>query len=395
MNRSISSLLFASLLLAGAVASADERPAWQETAEREGLTAAAAELKNYRRDPEAAFARGAVETLRSFEGILQARYQNYTGRLPFVPGMSRAIAPNPNARFDPAFIELAMEQALERLDSAERALEVATRSDLAVVIDIDDLWLDIDGDGVQSANEGLPIVLQGLGRRNSAFDGRIRFDRADADWLKAWVHATSALAELVLSVDPTPGIERVVEGRRALERMGVVRPSFAGPEQTLEIVASTLLALRGTPDARRTRAAHQHFVRAIAHNRAFWQKVELEEDNDREWLPNARQSSAFGVPVSAEMAENWQGVLDEFEAIIEGELLLPYWRVQRQRDAPAIGVNLKRVLTEPGDMDLVLWIQGAAAAPYLEEGRVTTAGAWRRFAQLAGGEAFLFALWLN
>jgi hypothetical protein len=43
------------------------------------------------------------------------------------------------------------------------------------------------------------------------------------------------------------------------------------------------------------------------------------------------------------------------------------------------GVNLRRVLLEPRDFDLVLWLQGSAAMPYLEPGEVNTEF-WRQLA---------------
>jgi len=379
----------------GIAASGNPSQGWQHTAQTEGLSSAAAELDASRQNAENSFELGTVQMLRAVEEILQVRYQTYSGRLPLVPGMAASIPTNPDARFDPAFIEQAMSAALAQLAQAERALETASNGEFGVVVDLDALWLDIDGDGSKSDFEALPVVFGALRGRNEAFTGEVRFDTADADWLKAYVHVLSALAEGVLAVDPTPAIQTVVEGRLAIQALGGLTPTFEQPAPLLEVAAATLLTLRGVPDADRTRAIHTHLKAAIHHNRQFWSKVETEQDDDREWLPNARQTSAFGVTVDAELATRWQEVLTEFESIVDGDTLLPFWRVATEEGEAQVGINLKRVLTEPGDMDLVLWIQGSAAVPYLERGRLARGDAWRDFRELTGRDALLFALWLN
>jgi hypothetical protein len=386
------------LILIGSTAiaaSSDGAETWQGTAQTEGLSAAAARLEATSENAESAFALGAVQMLRAIEEILQIRYQTYSGRLPLVPGMAAPIPINPDARFDPAFIEQAMSAALDQLERAEQALETAAKGEFGVVVDLDALWLDIDGNGSKSDFEALPVVFGALRQQSDVFTGEVRFDSADADWLKAYVHVLSAMAEAVLAVDPTPAIRRVVDGRVAMQALGGLNPTFEQPAPFLEVAAATLLTLRGVPDADRTRAVHSHLKAAIHHNRQFWSKVEAEEDDDREWLPNARQTAAFGVTVDAELAGRWQDVLSEFEAIIDGELLLPFWRIRSQEGESEPGINLKRVLTEPGDMDLVLWIQGSAAVPYLERGTLARGGAWGDFRELTGRNALMFALWLN
>ena len=58
---------------------------------------------------------------------------------------------------------------------------------------------------------------------DDSFDGTIRFDTADAHWLKAYVHVMSGMAELTLATDPTPAIRTVFEQRRAMDARGETR----------------------------------------------------------------------------------------------------------------------------------------------------------------------------
>lgn len=129
----------------------------------------------------------------------------------------------------------------------------------------------------------------------------------------------------------------------------------------------------------------------IRHSRSMWAAAAAETDDDHEWIPNERQSSILpGGRLTADMIAGWHDFLREAEELLEGRKLIPFWRADKSK-----GVNLKRIFTEPRTLDLVLWIQGSAAAPYLEEGPVTEPDTWRRFQLLFRGEFIGFALWLN
>jgi hypothetical protein len=75
---------------------------------------------------------------------------------------------------------------------------------------------------------------------------------------------------------------------------------------------------------------------------------------------------------------------------LQGKKLIPFWRGDDQR-----GVNLRKVFTEPTTFDLVMWIQGTAAAPYLQEGPLSTPDTWQRFNQMFNGQFVGFAIWFN
>lgn len=59
------------------------------------------------------------------------------------------------------------------------------------------------------------------------------------------------------------------------------------------------------------------------------------------------------------------------------------------------GVNVRQVFVEPRRFDLVLWVQGSAATPYLEEGPLSKPETWRRFQEVFRGEFIGFAIWFN
>jgi len=82
--------------------------------------------------------------------------------------------------------------------------------------------------------------------------------------------------------------------------------------------------------------------------------------------------------------------LDEAEAVLNGQKLLPHWRVKDGR-----GINLKEVFEEPSTFDLVLWVHGAAALPYLEKGPLVTQETARSLSGAFQGRFLAFAVWFQ
>jgi len=402
------SLLAAFLILAAAgcqprtpasAAENDPRPFAEILAEN-GLSATDAALAARPQSPETAFQLGAVRFLRAFEVMLQTRYASYRGDVPFLPGMRTPLPGNPKARFDPAFLETALSGALTHLAAAEAALAPALNGEFAASVPLNVVWLDIDQDGRRSDWESLQALLSEMGAAADwqQFDGTIRFDSADAEWLAAYVHMLAGMSELVLSLDPTPAIQTVYEGRTRLERAGAIGASLLFAEDDwIDQAAAVLLTLEGKPDAARTRKALDHFRKMIAHNQKFWPEMMAETDNDHEWLPNPSQTSPFGVTITPELAASWQAVLAEIDDILTGRKLVPYWRApdNRQGGETGVGVNIRKLMTDPGDMNVVLLIQGAAVAPYLETGQLATMNAWNRFTAMTQSDGLLIALLLN
>ena len=96
------------------------------------------------------------------------------------------------------------------------------------------------------------------------------------------------------------------------------------------------------------------------------------------------------MQVSGEMIAGWREFLDEAAAILAGRRLVRHWRL-----APGRGIDLRRVFLEPRTMDLVRWVQGAAAVPYVAEGECSDPAFWWRLDQLFRGQFLGFAIWFN
>ncbi len=374
---------------------------------RSGIAATAARLSAQASlTAEERFALGGLQFLRAVEGSFQTRYAyGLTDRTGMLPFLRLPLEDNPAPKpFDPAVIAGIFRDASAELTRAHDTLAAGGEEDIGLILNLGDLWFDVNSDGQRQPEEALMRIAgqailgqEGAGMGGAAAEGAapvVRFDRADAAWLAAYANLLNGISEVVLAYDPTEPITRIFAARATMAQWGEAPPDwFTGGEQvpdSLDMIAMVLATANQTPDKDRMAAALAHFQGMIAENRRFWSLVGEETDNDREWLPNARQTSALGLALPPETAEVWGAVLDDAEALLAGKKLAPYWRV-----GASAGVNVGRIFTDPRPVDLPGWIQGWAALPYLETGPVVSADSWQRFEDLTSGQAMLMALWLN
>ncbi len=367
----------------------------------QGLTATEARLAALPAATEAdRFALGGIRFLRAIETTFQTRYRtgmdDPTGMLPLLRLNAGAA---PEAVFQPGDVAALFAQAATDMAAARDPLQgLDTGPDFTVEIRLADLWFDVNADGTRSPDEDLlqllgPSLLgfRWFDRDPAAPAPVIRFDRADAAWLAAYTHLLEGVANTVLAYDPTDALTRAAATRDGMAALSP--PAFSEYDlfsPGLDALWVILEALDQQPDAARLTAARDHFLSMVAANRAFWAAVEGETDNDAEWLPNARQTSALGLTLPPETATTWLAVLADGEALLKGEKLIPYWRL-----GDGAGVNLGRMFTDPAPIDVKDWIQGAGALPYLEQGVSVSAESWSRFQGMMGGDAMLMAVWLN
>lgn len=348
---------------------------------------------------------GTVHFLRAIEGSFQTRYAyGLTDRTGFLPLLRLGLTDNPTPQtFDPAVIARIFADAEAGLAKAiTRFAALPDGSPAALELALGDVWFDVNQNAARDSGEGLADIVGTLSLGMPPAEAGmeppalavIRFDVADAAWAAAYAHLLSGIAEAVQAHDPTEPITRIMAARAGLAEFGAAPPSlFSGLAQApdeIDMIAMILATLEQTPDPARAAAAHGHFLAMIAENRRFWARVEAETDNDREWLPNARQVSALGVTLPPETGALWQSVLADAEAVLKGEKLIPYWRAGDQG-----GINLQKVFLEPRPVDVAGWIQGWAALPYMQTGPLVSAENWGRFSAMMTGDAMLVALWLN
>ena len=373
----------------------------------QGLSGARATIASIA-DPTASdrFALGGVLFLGALERALQTRWQvglSDTSLLQGLPVLRLPIPENPAPRpFDPAMIESLFATMQGDLATAIAMIAPVTDDDdLAVTISTGDLWFDINMNATRDPGEAFGDVAgtflrPGFMPATPAPEVTIRFDTADAAWLSAYAHMLSAFSEAVLALSPTDTIARVIAARDAMQAISPdaatspAEPGMTEAGQIADLVAIVVGSIEQRPDPARTAAMRDHLLALIADNRSFWLRVARETDNDAEWIPNKNQSSALPLDFPPETGERWLAILADAEAVLTGDLLIPYWRL-----APDAGINLARLLAEPPELDIVGMIQGETLLPYMERGRRANADNLRQFQQLVSGNAGLFIVVLN
>jgi hypothetical protein len=389
----------------------------------EGATAMQKALAAQPNDSESRFSLGIIQFLQAVEGLGQDqfRFGLLGNRRQAIPFMRLPIGENPVPE------QISYEKArglvrkfLDGLKVAEATLAETRPANVKLTLQIGQIRLDLDGNGKATDEESLWRVLEALqagGRRADSNprvnDFVIAFDDGDVVWLRGYCHVMSALGEVVLAYDWRDQFERTAH----LFYPNVDSPypwlaaEGTGPfngfntQNILDVIALIHTINYDCVEPERMKAALAHLESVISLSRESWKLINAETDNDHEWLPNPKQTAGMGgMRVSQEMQVQWQAFLNEAEAILQGKKLLPFWRgieggvMLFNRDFPAnpeLGVNLRKIFTEPTRFDLILWLQGTGLHPYLEKGERTDPESWTRIMNGFRGEFFLFLAWFN
>ncbi len=356
------------------------------------------------KNPSDQFTLGALHFLRGIEKTLQVRWEyNATIDDLDLPVLRLPVPPNPDAKpFRADLITGLFTELLTDMDASRAALaQIPDGADVALDLNLANVWFDINMNGARDMGEGIIEVgantLMGeinMGDADSIPPMDVRFDTADVAWLTAYTHMVSAAGEMVVAFDPTEAISNVMNANaKMIELRGNAPMEFGFDMQFggwVDQFAMAYGALNQQPDAIHTRAAHAHLLKMIAENKVFWAAVAQEADNEREWIPNDNQTAALGFELPKGTGAAWQAVLADVEALLNGDLLIEYWRI-----SPAGGVNVKKLFMDPPVVDIVTWVQGSGLLPYLERGPVISGDSLRRFEELTGGNPFLISFLLN
>lgn len=381
-------------------------------------------LDNLPAGPETAYARGTARFLIAFEGLLQGAYrhgfmQTFNTAAGFFPRLEilQWTANDTPAETTPELINIGLKGFIMQLADAERTL-AEVDGDFKVAIVIPEIRFDLNADGTASSAESLRSLFALLPERwtwdeqqnRSVFeplvpqDLVIAFDRGDAEWMRGYCHALSGFAELILAHDYTDWFDRT--GFVLFPKAKTTHTALPGTTWSVEAAFGSpspvsfdltdMLAMIGNmqmpvSEPERMTRALEHFRKTVDHGRAMWQHYDAETDDDREWIPNPNQTAAFHeVQVSEDMRDAWLALIDEADAVLNGEKLLRFWRGDGTK-----GIDLVKVMTEPRDFNLLYWIQGSAATPYLREGEFTAPNTWAQIRRLTERRYFRYSFWFN
>lgn len=379
----------------------------------DGEKALSEHLAKEPRDDQARFGLGVVQFLQTFEhfGGSLFRYglrtDQVTRRVPELQHLD-LLNPQPE-KLTYAGLRQIVQTVVDDLMKAERTL--AEIKDPQVKLPLRVGLIKLDPFGQQQPVSAAMV----LGRMETGIPPQlaesfaIGFDRGDVSWLRGYCHFLAAWGELLLALDgqelfnsaghlffaktDSPYVFLQERNQNNFDRTDVLfdRVLFS------DILAYVHLMVRlGIAEPQRMQAVLAHLEAVTGQAQEMWRHYSAEMDDDNEWIPNPKQSGVLQVAVSQEMVDAWLATVHEAEQVLQGKRLLPFWRGAGTEQ----GVNLRRVFTDPPrELDPILWVQGTAAVPYLEQGPVTQLADPRMLDRLNdtfGGTNFVgFAFWFN
>lgn len=367
-------------------------------------------LKEHPTDDEARFGLGTIQFVRSVEHLAQSLYQfgalggNTRARIQ-LPLLRLPVPENPRPeKVRYADVRRMLQNLIDDLAKSEATLARIRDERVKLPLHFALIRLDVNGDGRSTDDELLwkmyAEINRGaqLGAEATPEEARrfiIGFDYGDVLWLRGYCHLLSAMAETALTYDQQQLFDAAAgeifanPESPAIPKDLIVNRDWTG--DIVDAIAAVHLMKFPVKEAKRGAAALDHLQAVIDLSRQTWKAYQVETDDDHEWVPNPKQTGVVpGVRVTQEMVDGWHDFLSEGEAILQGKKLVPHWRM---RDG--VGVNVQQVFREPREFDLVMWVHGAAALPYVKEGECTSPDTWNRFQRVFRGEFIGFAIWFN
>ena len=394
--------IYASLLLSSSFLAA-ETPDLQTLLEQGKFEQA---IKNHAETPsnQSTFTKALSQLSTSVEALQQGFYK-YGFELNSSTAGIQSVAPiphNPNPEIvDYQKIRQLIETFHQDLHAIEKTVTTIGEDEFHLPLDLTKVRFDIDNNGERTEMESsiaLFLSIESNGRMTQRqvdemkkFDGTIGFDKSDLIWLKGYIQVTLGATDLLLAHDfeqPFNAISGNLfqKPKNALSTIGADDENYG---DIANLIAAFHLSKMKVIEPDRLKQARQHLLNMVDCSKQMWLSIQAETDNNKEWLPSPKQQSVTGVKITAAMIKDWHKFLTEYQTILNGDKLIPHWRFKNK------GINLKRVLEESTETDVVLWVTGHAAEPFLEKGELTNDGLWRQLNQTFNGNFLGMSFFIN
>ena len=314
-----------------------------------------------------------------------------------------------------------LERFEQRLMKAEKTLSEFRPVGIKLPIEVALISLDVNHDGKSTGNVLLSsiIVFGSTGNPNNAAtvgDPLIfAFDDADILWLRGYIHVLLGTINIALAHDWQDAFERTSHLFFEQPKTSYLFLLDEGEStnwsinQVADLIAWIHVLSFDVVEPKRMLKALDHLEQVVSLSRDTWKLIREEKDNDREWLPGPTQNSVIlQGRIGGRLGNDWEKVLDRTELVLQGKELIPFWRGYKGDNTwqlfngndnvqfhPELGINLRKVFTEPQKFDLVLWLQGTGVAPFLEKGTTIDLKAWQDLSQSFGGQLPFFSIWIN
>ncbi len=200
---------------------------------------------------------------------------------------------------------------------------------------------------------------------------------------KRWIDTEiRAVKRQLAAIDPEQNIEPA--------RTEFMLQQARAQQETIDSIYALVTSLGQKPDAARIQAMRRHWSEMLTTNTEFWAAVTLESDDQNEWIPNANQTSGLGIEIDELTIKAWQSILQDAEAILKGDLLVPHWALP-----PEMGVNLALWFENPEPIDVLGWLHGVDAFKFAAFGPRISEANWTALQRLTQGRAGAFAVFFN
>jgi hypothetical protein len=421
-----------------------------QVSEAARLAAASVELDSD--DGLARFSLGLAQFLQAVEELghgfynfgMQPAYndEDYAG-LADLPFLRLPLPVNPEPQ-DVTYEDLrgVLSGFVASLAVAEQTLSIVPDTPLDLPIDLGRVRLDFNRNGAPDPEEHLIASFLAVSGPTT-IEGRfaVDLDASDAPWLQGYCNLLMAMTEIILAYDweysfdqsfhavfpatEFPNSEMTARTDAMAELLDTYRDEWGllprypsefysrmhDPDaqaamqryteaNSLETrlwagaVADIVAFLHGmswqVADPESLQSARLHLLAMIATSRENWRRIMAETDNQREWVPSPSQTGIFrNMRTGGGQVEAWAEFLNTLEAILEGERLIAHWRFSD------LGINLRRMIEDPGPLDPVMIAAGPAVLPYLEEGETLTGAAALDLIAVFGRGFIAYFIWFN
>ncbi len=296
------------------------------------------------------------------------------------------------------------------MDEAKALLLTASESnEFAVEIDLLQIRIDLDGDGVGGEHEAIGAILGQLGGMGARLDisdaelidvpeARFAFDAADTIWLAGYSQVLALQADFLLAHDFEDFfgsfMHRFFPGAGLPMEQHLSGRTFFMDRDSDLLIADAIAAIHTINwpviEPERLANVQTRLLEIVELSRANWAAILDETDDHLEFMPGPHQTPVFPeMEVSKEMVQAWLLTLDSAEKIFAGELLIPHWRFT------GLGFDLTQYLQSAERTDIVLILTGYGALPFLREGKIASAEDFEAGLEIFGDSIWGYALWFN
>lgn len=338
-----------------------------------GEEALAARSRQDAGDDNARFGLAGLQFLRAVERLAQGLHRHglEAPRSGFLPILRLPVPRNPRpAPLTYDGFRAILQGFVDDLGRAEATLAPIAADRVKLPLDLARIRLDVNGDGTVGDDELLWMILAGIDARAAGTRPdsiMVAFDLGDAHWLKGYTHLLRAIGEFWLAHDFRAMFDQTFQlfFPRAGLPFAPPRPP-PGPDpmaseypNIADLIAFVHLWNWPVVEPERLVRVHAHLKAMAEQSRKSWAAILAETDDDREWIPNPRQTNRFpGLPVTQERVDSWLRVMAELDAVLDGRRLVPHWRFAK-------GINLRKAILEHRNFDPVMWITGTGVVPFL------------------------------